>query len=215
MKLFSLVSPDNYFVKRSQMRNALTVETEFRSVGIIGTWKEFPCPGGGDAHFKLEPPLVVDLESDEREFAEIVWGYGSYDFICTTFARHIFEDIGEHFRFEDVRIQFGRFKQRGNPTYEAIREKKFFWPIPRKTISIDPVENGLMEEILCDRCGMKKYKFKIENLKIRQSQVLKVDAFCIKEIGQYSPIFVTGEYKEALLRAGLTNIAFFEAGKFV
>lgn len=204
MKFFALVS------STSTMLPYRTIEGRFRSMGVIGTWTSRRCEGG-EEHNDLVPPLLVDWEKDGRDIAEVSWAYAGYDFIASGRAREALERIGPHFRFEPVVVKYGRMKP-GQPIYESIASKHFSWPIPVKAISIDPVRNELEKLVVCERCGKWKYKFKLRGLLADRAHLDELDAFCIREVGEYSPVFVTESYKEALIAAGLENIAFIESG---
>ncbi|MBT9446443.1 MAG: hypothetical protein IV086_12150 [Hyphomonadaceae bacterium] len=187
-----------------------TIEGRFRSIHAVGTWTSWQCEGRAE-HNDLIPPLLVEWEKDGRDVADVSWAYAGYKFIASARARELLERIGPHFRFEPVTIKYGRLKP-GQPVYESIASKHFSWPVPVKSISIDPVRNGLEELVECPCCGKLKYKFKLRGLLANRSNLNELDAFCIREIGQYSPVFVTEGYKDALTVAGLENIAFIEAG---
>jgi hypothetical protein len=182
-------------------------EGRFRSILTVGTWHKTGCTG----HSRFGPPLLIEWENDGREVADLTWSYAGYDFIASKDAQDVFDRIGDHFRYEAVIMAYGRLKA-GSPAYESIRAKDFLWPIPVKSISIDPVRNGLKRISACHVCDKLKYEFKIRGLVADRGLVEDVDAFCIAEIGEYSPVFVTDSYRAKLVVSGLENIAFLESG---
>lgn len=204
MKLFALVSP------ASTMLPHPFIGGRFQSINLIGTWKSWRCPGGAE-HSTFGPPLVVEWGRDGRDVGDISWAYAGYDFIASAQARGAFTSLGEHFHYAPVIIRYGRLRP-GSVMYEKISDKDFAWPAPNKTVSIDAARNNLERIVECNGCGRWKWKFKIHDIIVDRSLIAEMDAFCIAEVGEYSPVFVTEAYRVALEQARLENVAFLEAG---
>jgi hypothetical protein len=193
MKIFALVNPSLF---------PAVLEDRFRSVLVVGTWIERHCASNPNlTHSELAPPMVVEWSEDRGDRAGIVWTFGGYDFLCSREVRRALEGLGGQFRFEDVVW---------NSTVAG--ESTYYWPVPRKVVSIDTALNGIESELVCSACGLTRHRFKLRPLTLPAEQVDERDVFSVREIGVFSPVFVTEKYANELTGLRLPNLRLLDAG---
>jgi hypothetical protein len=183
MKLHLLVNPDPYF---SYGRES------YRGINVLGTWRTVTCVAGR-VHGCVVEPLRVEWTAEGGKFGDVAWQYGGYEFICTrdVFERlNCFEDLFEARAIEPA--QSSRSKRRESSALAKF--DGFVWPVPRKLLSVDPGESQLEIVESCD-CGHLQYGFRLDMLAIDESAVADIDAFCVKQIDDSAPTFVTEGFK--------------------
>lgn len=195
MNLFALVNPLLFPIPR---------RGRYRSISVVGTWIKRPCQKVPHSHSELVDPLVVQWEDDGSECGDIAWSYGGFDWICSEAGRSKLEALGPFFNFLEVE------QHRSDDVH--VSTGPYFWPIPMKRISIDPVLNQLENETLCAECGLARYRFKLRPLILDMAQVELHDIFCIQEIGTPAPVYVTEALADVVQR-NVTNLKAIHAGR--
>jgi hypothetical protein len=181
----------------------------FKYAAVVGTWHKEPCDCPGRYHSRLVSPLRIDWDTPGSRIADVAFSWGSPLFFGSANLTKVFDQIGGHFLYEPILIDF---RGLGVDLANEIRRKHFVWPRPKKTISIDIGKNAMEEETECPYCGRRRLKYKYDGITVERSDIDPVDAFHIAEIGRDSPTFVTAEYAVQFKRFDVENVTLREVG---
>lgn len=200
MKIWVMVSPNR----------TAAASIRYCSIIVTGTWHRQNASSPETPPFILGPPLRISWHADGHGVAGVSWSWAGYIFICSRNVQISLSQLGNQFKFYPVEIDV--LQGLADGARASPPQMEFMWPRPQKTVSIDPVLNGLVALADAGSSGHKRYQFKIDNLRFPKNRISTDDVFYVSELGEPSPVFVTDSYKMKLEAIKIENIEFLLAG---
>lgn len=185
---------------------------EFAHFSVVGTWayRREPCKTCQYYWQEIVPPLLIQWEPSTERIGDFSWdGPFGERFIVRKHVSELLQSFQFGCNFSQVEV--AKSKRTKNTVPFPYKGPELLWGQCQVTVDLDMKASGVKVESSCPDCGDVRYTLRKSGIVIRRSQWNRQHMFRISSNGP-AIVFVTENGRQMLQTAGLTNVAFAEAG---
>ncbi len=194
---------------------SLLKTAHFAHYSIVGTWTYLrdPCKKCNYYWQRIVAPLLIQWEPSTEVIGDFSWdGPFGTKFVVTERVVDKMNLMGFDCLFSEV--QYVRPDRKRNVVPFPYAGPRLRWCQPTAMVSLDMERSVVAVVSHCLECGDVRYTFRDNGIVIRKQEWKQKDIFRIATNGP-DLAFVTEEGRRLIEEAGLTNIAFTDAGEII